>query len=169
MAETPQGARPLGGRVGIVASRFNENVTARLLAGAKACLAERGVPDERVDVVWVPGAWELPVMVRALLVGGARVPYLSRVPNSYDAVVALGAVIRGETAHFDIIAGEASRGLMALAVEYGVPVGFGLLTCDTLAQALARAGGESGNKGFEATAAALDVAGQLGARDADTR
>jgi 6,7-dimethyl-8-ribityllumazine synthase len=86
--------------------------------------------------------------------------------GGYDAIVALGAVIRGETAHFDFIAGEASRGLMTLQVEYGVPVGFGLLTCDTLAQALARAGGEAGNKGFEAAAAALDVAEQLGARDA---
>ena len=158
MAGTPQQARPLAGRVGIVASRFNENVTARLLAGAEACCAERGVPRARVDVHWVPGAWELPVMVRALLVRGG-----------YDAVVAVGAVIRGETPHFDFVAGEASRGLMALAVEYGVPVGFGLLTCDTLAQALARAGGEAGNKGFEAAAAALDVAAQLGTRDADPR
>jgi 6,7-dimethyl-8-ribityllumazine synthase len=155
MPGTPQHARPLAGRVGIVASRFNENVTVRLLAGAEACLVERGVPPARVDVCWVPGAWELPVMARVLIARGG-----------YDAIVALGAVIRGETAHFDFIAGEASRGLMTLQVEYGVPVGFGLLTCDTLAQALARAGGEAGNKGFEAAAAALDVAEQLGARDA---
>ena len=169
MPGTPQGARPLAGRVGIVASRFNENVTVRLLAGAKACLAERGVPDERVDVAWVPGAWELPVMVRAFMLRGVRVPYLSPQPNTYDAVVALGAVIRGETAHFGIIAGEASRALMTLSIEFGVPVGFGLLTCDTLDQALARAGGEAGNKGFDAMAAALDVASEFGARDADPR
>ncbi|MBI4543104.1 MAG: 6,7-dimethyl-8-ribityllumazine synthase [Gemmatimonadetes bacterium] len=153
-----EGPRPLTGRVGIVASRFNETVSAKLLAGAQACLAERGVPTSRVDLRWVPGAWELPVMVRALLARGG-----------YDAVVAVGAVIRGETAHFDYIAGEASRGLMALAVEYGVPVGFGLLTCDTMAQALARAGGAAGNKGFEAMAAALDVAARLPRRDADPR
>ena len=158
MAGTPPAARPLGGRVGIVAARFNENVTARLLAGAEACCAERGVSRARIDVHWVAGAWELPVMVRALASRGG-----------YEAVVALGAVIRGETPHFDFVAGEASRGLMAVAVEYGVPVGFGLLTCDTLEQALARAGGASGNKGFEAAAAALDVAGQLQARDADPR
>lgn len=158
MPETPRGARPLAGRVGIVASRFNENVTARLLAGAEACCAERGIPASHVDVHWVPGAWELPLMVRALLARGG-----------YGAIVAVGAVIRGETAHFEYIAGESSRGLMALAIEYGVPVGFGLLTCETLEQAMARAGGEAGNKGYEAAAAALDVAAQLGARDADPR
>ena len=158
MPGTPHGTRPLAGRVGIVASRFNENVTARLLAGAEACCAERGIPSSRLDVHWVPGAWELPVMARALLQRGG-----------YDAIVAVGAVIRGETAHFDYIAGEASRGLMTLAIEYGVPVGFGLLTCDTMAQAMARAGGEAGNKGFEAAAAALDAAAQIGQRDADPR
>ncbi len=158
MAGTPPHARPLAGRVGIVASRFNENVTVKLLAGAEACCAERGIPRAQVDVHWVAGAWELPVMVRALVSRGG-----------YDAVIALGAVLRGETPHFDFVAGEASRGLMALTVEYGVPVGFGLLTCDTLEQAMARAGGEAGNKGFEAAAAALDVAGQLRARDADPR
>jgi 6,7-dimethyl-8-ribityllumazine synthase len=147
-----------GGRIGIVVSRFNEGVTTRLLAGARACLAERGVPDDEVDVHWVAGAWELPVVVRGLLAGG-----------SYGALVALGAVVRGETPHFEYIAGEAARGLMALQVEYGVPVGFGLLTCDTMAQALARAGGEAGNKGFDATAAALEAAELLGRRRAGPR
>jgi 6,7-dimethyl-8-ribityllumazine synthase len=146
------------GRVGIVASRFNENVTRKLLAGAEGCLAERGVGRERVDVRWVSGAWELPVAARGLLDRGG-----------YEAIVALGAVIRGETAHFDYIAGEASRGLMQLQLDYGVPVGFGLLTCDTLAQALARAGGDAGNKGYEAAAAALDAAATLRGADADSR
>lgn len=144
-------------RIGIVASRYNENVTRRLLAGAEQCLRERGCA-ERADVRWVAGAWELPVVVRGLLEAGG-----------YEAVVALGAVIRGETAHFEYIAGEAARGLMALSVQYGVPVGFGVLTCDTLEQALARAGGTAGNKGFEATAAALDAAAALPARDGHTR
>ncbi len=145
-------------RIGIVASRYNETVTRRLLAGAEQCLRERAVPAERVDVTWVAGAWELPVVVRGLVEAGG-----------YRAVVALGAVIRGETAHFEYIAGEAARGLMSVAVRYGVPVGFGVLTCDTLEQALARAGGAAGNKGYEATAAALDAAAALPARDGDPR
>jgi 6,7-dimethyl-8-ribityllumazine synthase len=145
-------------RIGIVASRYNETVTRRLLAGAEQCLRERAVPAERVDVRWVAGAWELPGVGRGLVAGGG-----------YGAVVALGAVIRGETAHFEYIAGEAARGLMTLAVRYGVPVGFGVLTCDTLEQALARAGGAAGNKGYEATAAALDAAAALPARDGDPR
>jgi len=144
------------GRVGILVSRYNETVTVQLLAGAEACLRERGVPSASVDVVWVPGAWELPFGARALAERGG-----------YAALVALGAVIRGETAHFDYVAGEASRGLMDVALRTGVPVGFGVLTCDTLAQALARAGGAAGNKGHEAAAAALDAAAALGRGDAD--
>ncbi len=135
------------GRVGVLVSRYHETVTERLLAGAAACLRERGVPAAAVDVVRVPGAWELPFAARALAARGG-----------YAAVVALGAVIRGETAHFAFVAGEASRGLMDVALHYGVPVGFGLLTCETLEQALARSGGNAGNKGYEAAAAALDAA-----------
>ena len=144
------------GRVGILVSRYNETVTVQLLAGAEACLRERGVPSASVDVVWLPGAWELPFGARALAERGG-----------YAALVALGAVIRGETAHFEYVAGEASRGLMDVALRTGVPVGFGVLTCDTLAQALARAGGAAGNKGYEAAAAALDAAAALGRGDAD--
>ncbi len=144
-------------RIGIIASRYNETVTRRLLAGAERCLAERGGGADRIDVRWVAGAWELPVIARALAADGA-----------HQAVVALGAVIRGETAHFEYIAGEAARGLMAVAVQYGVPVGFGVLTCDTLEQAEARAGGAAGNKGYEAAAAALDAAATL-ARDGHPR
>ncbi len=151
---SPSRAAPA--RIAVVASRFNENVTRRLLAGAEQCLRERGIPAERVDVRWVAGAWELPVLARGLLERGG-----------YQALVALGAVIRGETAHFEIIAGESARGLMALTVQYGVPVGFGVLTCETLAQALERSGGAAGNKGYEATAAALDAAAALPARDGD--
>ncbi len=144
------------GRVGILVSRYNETVTERLLAGAQACLRERGVGPERVDVLRVPGAGELPLAARTLAARGG-----------YAAVVALGAVIRGETAHFDYVAGEASRGLMEVALHYGIPVGFGVLTCDTLAQALARAGGDAGNKGHEAASAALDAAALLAPADAD--
>ena len=144
------------GRVGVLVSRYNETVTERLLAGAEQCLRERGIPAGQVDVCWVAGAWELPVLARGFLERGG-----------YRAVVALGAVIRGETAHFEIIAGESARGLMALAVRYGVPVGFGVLTCENLAQALERSGGAAGNKGYEATAAALDAAAALPGRDGD--
>ena len=148
----------LAGRVGIAVSRFNESVTRRLLEGARRCLAEQGIPEERVDVAWVAGAWELPVAVRAWLAAGG-----------YDATCGLGAVVRGETPHFEYVAGEVARGLMALQVEFGVPVGFGVLTCDTLAQAEARAGGEAGNKGYDAMAAALDAARVLARRDARPR
>ena len=140
-------AAVLSGRVGLVVSRYNESVTARLLAGAEQCCEERGIGAARRDVRWVAGAWELPVVAQALAAAGG-----------YDAVVALGAVIRGETPHFDFVAGEASRGLMDVQLKTGVPVGFGLLTCDTMAQALARAGGDAGNKGFEAMDAALGAA-----------
>jgi 6,7-dimethyl-8-ribityllumazine synthase len=145
-------------RVAIVASRFNEAVTNRLLSGARECLAERGVPERLVEVHWVSGAWELPVMAGGLLQRGG-----------YRALAALGAVIRGETLHFEVIAGEAARGLMELQLRHGVPVGFGVLTCDTLEQALQRSGGGTGNKGYEAMAAALDVADRIGGRSADSR
>jgi 6,7-dimethyl-8-ribityllumazine synthase len=143
-----RGAAP--DRVGIVVARWNEAVTRRLLEGAERCCAERGVAAAAVEVVWGAGAWELPVLARGFLARGG-----------FAAVVALGAVVRGETPHFDYIAGETARGLMALQVEYGVPVGFGVLTCDTMEQALARAGGVAGNKGHEAAAAALDAAAAL--------
>jgi len=152
-------ATPRAGRIGIVVSRFHETVTTRLLEGARRCLAERGVPDARVDVAWAAGAWELPVLVRGML----------QRKGGYQAVCALGAVVRGETPHFEYVAGEAARGLMSLQVEFGVPVGFGVLTTDTMEQALARAGGSAGNKGYDAIAAALDAAAVLGARDARSR
>jgi len=135
---------PGSGRVLVVASRFNEGVTRKLLEGARGVLAEEGF--ENHDVVWVPGAFELPLAVHRGLETG-----------NYRAAVALGAVIRGETPHFDYVAGAASHGLMDVALQYGVPVGFGLLTCDTMEQALARAGGAAGNKGEEAARAAVDA------------
>jgi 6,7-dimethyl-8-ribityllumazine synthase len=127
----------------VVVSRFNEDVTRRLLDGAVRTLAEAGYGD-RTDVVWVPGAFELPVtMDRGLGTG------------RYALGVALGAVIRGDTYHFEVIANEATRGLGQVALAHGLPVGFGLLTCDTDEQAMARAGGAHGNKGADAAQAAL--------------
>jgi 6,7-dimethyl-8-ribityllumazine synthase len=134
----------------IVVSRFNEAVTRQLLQGATAELGAAGYANGAVDVVWVPGAFELPLAVHRGLESGR-----------YDLAVALGAVIRGETPHFEYISAETTRGLGDAALRHGRPVGFGLLTCDTLEQALARAGGDAGNKGAEAAAAALETAKAL--------
>jgi 6,7-dimethyl-8-ribityllumazine synthase len=132
--------------VAIVVSRFNESVTRRLVDGAIDALTRHGGLRENIDVVWVPGAWELPGATRVLLA-----------TERYDAIVALGAVIRGETPHFDYVAGEASRGLAEAGADFDVPIGFGLLTTDTLEQAEERAGGTHGNKGWDAAIAALEM------------
>jgi len=132
------------GRVAILVSRYNELVTARLLEGALACCRAAGLRDTDVDVIWVPGAFELPVVAAAAAASGR-----------YRCLVALGAVIRGETPHFEYVAGEATRGLGEIALRHRIPVGFGLLTVDTLQQATERAGGAAGNKGYEAAEAAL--------------
>ncbi len=136
-----------GRRFGIVASRYNSEVVERLLDGAVAAFQRHGVTLEGVEVHRVPGAWELPQALDALARRGGC-----------DALVALGAVIRGETAHFEYVAGECSRGLAEVARAHRVPVAFGVLTCDSLEQALARAGGDAGNKGEEAALAALEMA-----------
>jgi 6,7-dimethyl-8-ribityllumazine synthase len=135
------------GRVAIVVSRYHERVTARLLEGAVACCREAGIPSDEVDVFWVPGAFELGVVAAAVAETGG-----------YAALVALGAVVRGETPHFDFVAGEAARALGTVAAARSLPVGFGLLTVDTIEQALARAGGAHGNKGHEAAEAAIRAA-----------
>jgi 6,7-dimethyl-8-ribityllumazine synthase len=139
---------PLGaGRhIAVVAARFNEVVTSRLVEGALAGLTRHGVPDGAVDVVWVPGAFEIPLVARRLA-GSGR----------FDAVVCLGAVIRGETAHFDLVAAEAARGIAEVSRSTGVPCIFDVLATDTLEQAEARAGGTHGNKGWEAAVAALEM------------
>lgn len=131
----------------LVVSRFNELVTQRLLDGAVAAFARHGVPSERLDVVSVPGAVEIPVVAARLAASGR-----------YGAVVALGAVIRGDTGHYDHVAGMVSSGLAQAATSSGVPVIFGVLTTDTLEQALDRAGGKAGNKGAEAAVTALEMA-----------
>jgi 6,7-dimethyl-8-ribityllumazine synthase len=134
-------------RIGLVVARFNAIVTDRLEAGALDALRRHGVAEERIVVVRVPGAFEIPTAARMLLHAG-RV----------DAVVGLGCVLKGETPHFDYVAEAAVGGLAALGRETGLPVSCGVLTCDTLEQALQRAGGKSGNKGFEAAMAALECA-----------
>ena len=141
------GPRGQGRRCAVVVSRFNETITQRLLEGALDAFVRHGVAFDDVDVFWVPGAWELPAAAR-------RVAATER----YDALVSLGAVIRGDTPHFDYVAGEASRGLALASADFDVPIEFGVLTCDTLAQAEARAGGEHGNKGWDAALAALEMA-----------
>src|ERR1041385_7869910 len=158
MAEFSGTPRGQGRRFAVVASRFNNALTERLVDGALDALVRHGVAADDVDVVWVPGAWELPIAVRRLL-GSDR----------YDALVAVGAVIRGDTPHFDYVAGEASRGLAQVSAEYDVPIGFGLLTCDDMSQAEARAGGAHGNKGWDAALAALEMADLFPRLDADRK
>jgi 6,7-dimethyl-8-ribityllumazine synthase len=147
----PSGA---GRRIVIVASRFNESVTQKLVDGALDACLKHGARLEDVDVLWVPGAWELPPAI-------ARALQTER----YDVCVAIGAVVRGETPHYDVVAGEAARGLALLQGEFGVPIGLGLLTTDTMAQAEARAGGDHGNKGWDAAVAALEMSDLFGRLD----
>lgn len=146
MAEFNGDPRGEGRRIVVVASRFNEGITVPLAEGAVSALVEKGVAFDDVDVLWVPGAWELPVAVRRALATGR-----------YDAAVVVGAVVRGDTPHFDFVAGEASRGIMEASRDFEVPVTMGLLTTDTMEQAEARAGGAHGNKGADAALAALEV------------
>jgi 6,7-dimethyl-8-ribityllumazine synthase len=134
-------------RVAIVASRFNETVGKRLVEGAVDCLRRHGARDENISVAWVPGAFELPG-VAARLASSGRV----------DAIVCIGCVIRGETPHFEYVAGSAATGIAGLAALSDIPVTFGVLTTDTAEQAEARAGGKAGNKGFEAALAAIEMA-----------
>jgi len=150
MAEFTGNPAGAGRRIAVVASRFNENVTRALVDGAMDALVRHGVAFNDVDVVWVPGAWELPLAVRRAMA-----------TERYDAIVALGAVIRGDTPHFDYVAGEASRGLSEASRDAEVPIGFGLLTCDNMEQALERCGGAHGNKGWDAAVAVLEMSDLL--------
>ena len=141
------GLAPLGFRIGVIASRFNLSITDQLVAGARKALRECGVRDENVAVTWAPGALELPQAASRMAKSGR-----------WDALVALGCVIRGETHHFDIVANGAAQGIDAVARETGVPIAFGVLTVDTLAQAEARSGGALGNRGADAAKTALHMA-----------
>ncbi len=148
MGATFQGElRGAGLRVALVVSRFNEPVTTRLLAGARSALERHGVREEDVDVAWVPGAFELALAARRLAES-----------RRYDAVACLGAIIRGETPHFDYIAAETARGIGQVAQDTGVPIVFGVLTPNTLEQAMERAGGKMGDKGYDAAVSAIEMA-----------
>ncbi|MBK8066878.1 MAG: 6,7-dimethyl-8-ribityllumazine synthase [Rhodanobacteraceae bacterium] len=133
------------GRIALLASRFNELVVARLIDGARDALLRHGVADEQLTLVRVPGAFELPLTADKLAASGR-----------FEAIVALGCVIRGDTAHFDYVAGGAANGLMQVSLDHGLPVGFGVLTVDTLEQALDRAGAKAGNKGADAALAVIE-------------
>jgi len=139
-----------GMRFGIVVARFNENISQRLLEGAVDALVRHGAREEDLEVAWVPGSFEIPIAARELAERSA-----------VDAVVCLGAVIRGETAHFDYVAGEAARGVAAVHPASGIPASFGVLTTDTVEQALERAGGKYGNKGADAALAAVEMVSLL--------
>jgi len=135
-----------GLKFALVLSRFNSFITERLLEGAKDAIIRHGGAEENLTIVRTPGAFELPLAAKKLAGGG-----------KYDAVIALGAVIRGSTPHFDYVAAEVSKGLASVSLDTGVPVAFGVLTCDTIEQAVERAGTKSGNKGFDAAMTAMEM------------
>jgi len=139
-----------GFRFVVVVSRFNEFITGKLLEGARDALLRHGVADDDVDVAWTPGAFEIPLAARRLA-GSGR----------YDAVICLGAVIRGATPHFDYVANEVAKGVAAVGMDTGVPILFGVLTVDTIEQAIERAGTKAGNKGFAAAVSAIEMVSLL--------
>ncbi len=136
-----------GLKVAIIVSRFNEFITNKLLGGALDCLKRNNAGENDITVVWVPGSFEIPSVTQKLAVSG-----------KYDAVICLGAVIRGATPHFDVVASEVSKGVAKVSMEAAIPVIFGVLTTDTIEQAIERAGTKSGNKGFDAALSAIEMA-----------
>ena len=136
-----------GLKIGIVVSRFNEFITGKLLEGAQDGLQRHGVAEANIDVAWTPGSFEIPLIVKKMAQTG-----------KYDAVIGLGTVIRGGTPHFDYIAAEVSKGIAHVSLDTGVPVIFGVITADTLEQAIERAGAKQGNKGFDAAVSAIEMA-----------
>ena len=136
-----------GKKFAIITTRFNDFITERLVGGAVDALVRNGGSDDAIDIVKIPGAYEMPLMAKKLAEG-----------KQYDAVICLGAVIRGATAHFDYVAGEAAKGIAHAMLETGVPLIFGVLTTDTIEQAIERAGTKAGNKGFESAMAAIEMA-----------
>jgi 6,7-dimethyl-8-ribityllumazine synthase len=157
MGKTYQGRFDAGGRkVALVASRFNDFFTRELLAGAQDCLARHGVGEGQVDIAWVPGSFELPLAASRLARSGR-----------YAAVVCLGCLVQGDTPHFHYIAGEVTKGIAQVGLDTGVPVTFGVITAETLEQAIERAGTKAGNKGFDAALTALEMIDLCAAIDAD--
>ena len=151
MGKTVEGKLDASGlKFGIIVSRFNELVSKGLLEGAIDCLKRHGAAEETIDIVWAPGAFEIPVIAKKMAA------------KKYNAVICLGAVIRGGTPHFDYVASEAAKGIAKVSLDSGVPVIFGILTTDNLEQALERAGAKPGNKGFAAAMSAIELANVLG-------
>jgi len=151
MANVYQGQLVAGEhRFGVVVSRFNEFISAKLLGGCLDALERHGVAPDAVDVAWTPGSFEIPVVARRMAMSG-----------KYHAVICLGAVIRGGTPHFDYIAAQVSKGVAQVGLETGLPVIFGVITTDTLEQAIERAGTKAGNKGADAAASAIEMANLL--------
>ena len=136
-----------GLRIGRVASRFNEFITSKLISGAQDCLIRHGVKDEDITLAWVPGAFEIPVMAKKMAMN-----------MSFDAVICLGAVIRGATSHYDMVCNETAKGIAQVSLNTGVPVLFGVVTTDTIEQAIERAGTKAGNKGYDAALSAIEMA-----------
>ena len=139
-----------GLKFGVVVSRFNEFITKKLLEGAQDALLRHGVSEEDVDIAWVPGSFEIPLVAKKLAQ-----------TKRYDAVICLGAVVRGATPHFEYIAAEVTKGIAKVGLETGLPVSYGIITADTLEQAIERAGTKEGNKGFDAAVNAIEMANLL--------
>ncbi len=139
-----------GLKIGVVSSRFNEFITGKLLEGAKDALLRHGVIEDDIDIAWVPGSFEIPLVAQKL----ART-------RRYDAIVCLGAVVRGATPHFEYIAAEVTKGIAKTSLEEGLPISYGVITADTLEQAIERAGTKAGNKGFDAAVDAIEMANLL--------
>lgn len=133
-------------RIGIVAARFNEFIVSKLISGAEDALARHGVDTENVDLAWVPGAFEIPIVAQKMAQSG-----------KYDAVICLGAVIKGSTSHYDYVCAEVSKGIAAVGLNTGVPTLFGVLTTDNIEQAIERAGTKAGNKGYDAACSAIEM------------
>ena len=133
-------------KVGIVAARFNEFITSKLLAGALDCLTRHDIPEETIDLAWVPGAFEIPMIASKMAKTG-----------KYDVIICLGAVIRGNTTHYDYVCSEVSKGIASVSLESGIPVMFGVLTTENIEQAIERAGTKSGNKGYDCAMSAIEM------------
>ncbi len=148
MPEIIQGHLDAKGRsFGIVVSRFNEFISSKLLEGALDCLYRHGADEKKIDIVWVPGSFEIPMAANKLAISG-----------KYNAVICLGTLIRGATPHFEYIAAEATKGIAAVALNTQLPITYGVITCDSLEQAIERAGTKSGNKGWDAALSAIEMA-----------
>ena len=136
-----------GLKIGIVASRFNEFITSKLISGAEDCLKRHGVRDEDITLAWMPGAFELPLMAKKMVMN-----------MSFDAVICVGAVIRGATSHYEMVCNETAKGIAQVSLNSGIPVLFGVLTTDTIEQAIERAGTKAGNKGYDCALSAIEMA-----------